>query len=153
MQPAQVRLSHIMVKSATQENSSGKSPARTKIEDIYRRISLGEDFALLARESDDSKSSKIGGDLGYFSPGQLGKQMEAAAFSLEVGQVSTIVEDRFGYHVLKVTERRAKGVLPFVDVRNGIRIQLQRERLLAVITPFLKRLRMAATVEIHLAGE
>jgi parvulin-like peptidyl-prolyl isomerase len=152
-QPVQVRLSHILVKAGVVVNSSGKTSARTKIEDVHRRISQGEDFALLAKESDDSKSSKIGGDLGYFTPGQLGKQMEAAAFSLEVGQVSTIVEDRFGYHILKVTERRPKGVLPFEDVREKISKQLQRDRMLAEVTPYLKRLRTSATVEIHLTGE
>jgi peptidyl-prolyl cis-trans isomerase C len=153
IQPVQVRLSHILIKVGTLVNSSGKTSARTKVEDIYRRVSQGEDFALLARESDDSKSSLIGGDLGYFTPGQLGKPVEAAAFSLAVGKVSTIIEDRFGYHILKVTERRPESVLPFEDVKERISTQLRRERTLGEVTPYLKRLRKAATVKIYLTGE
>jgi len=152
-QPVQIRLSHILVKSGTLVSDKGKTPALTKVEDIYRRISEGEDFALLAKESDDGKSSSIGGDLGYFTPGQLGKTMEAAAFSLAAGQISTIVEDRFGYHILKVTERRPEGVLPFEGVREKIIKQLQRERMLAEVSRYLKRLREVAKVEIHLSGE
>jgi peptidyl-prolyl cis-trans isomerase C len=152
-QPVQVRLSHILVKSGTLVNNSGTTPARRKIEDIRRRLSQGEDFALLARESDDTKSSTLGGDLDWFTPGQLEKNLENATFSLAVGQVSEIVEDRFGYHILKVIGRRPGAVLPFEDVREGISRQLQRERLLAEVTPYLKRLREEATVEIHLAGE
>jgi parvulin-like peptidyl-prolyl isomerase len=152
-QPAQLRLSHILVKFGTVVNSSGKISERSKIEEIHRQILQGADFALLAKESDDSKSSLIGGDLGYFTPGQLGKSLESVAFSLETGQVSTIVEDRFGFHILKVTERRPESVFPFDEVRERISKQLQRERMLAEVTPYLKRLREVARVEIHLTGE
>ena len=152
-QPVQVRLSHILVKPGTQVTVSGTTPARKKIEGLQRRIVQGEDFVLLAKESDDSESSTKGGDLGYFTPGQLGKKLEEAAFSLAVGQVSAIIEDRFGYHILKVTERRPKTVLPFDQVREKVSKQLQRERILAAVTPYLKQLRTAAAVEIHLAGE
>lgn len=151
--PVQVRLSHILVKPGMVVTGSGKTPARTKIEDIQRRILQGEDFALLSVESDDASSSAKGGDLGYFTPGQLGKKLESTAFLLAVGQVSAIVEDRFGYHILKVTERRPKTVLPFEEVRERVSKQLQRERVLAEVTPYLKRLRETARVEIHLDGE
>ena len=153
IQPARIRLSHIMVKSGTLVTSTGKNIARTKIEDIYRRISEGEDFAQLVRVSEDINSSKVGGDLGYFTRGQLGKSLEAAAFSLEVGQVSTIIEDRFGHHILKVTERRPEATLPFDDVKERISKQLLRERMQGEVSSYLKQLRKAATVEIHLTEE
>jgi parvulin-like peptidyl-prolyl isomerase len=152
IQPAQVRLSHILVKTGPPITVSGTTPARKKIEDLQRRIVQGEDFALSAKESDDSESSEKGGDLGYFTPGQLSKKMEDAAFSLAAGQVSPIIEDRFGYHILKVTEHRPKTVLPFEEVRERAVKQLQRERMLAEVNPYLKRLREAARVEIHLAS-
>lgn len=143
LQSEQIRLSHILVKTG----------GRSRAEDLQGRLAQGEDFALLARESDDSTSSATGGDLGYFTQGQLGKVMEAAAFSLKPGQVSPIVEDRFGFHILKLTERRPKAVLPFEDVKEKISRQLQRERTLNQITPYLKRLREAARVELHLAAQ
>jgi peptidyl-prolyl cis-trans isomerase C len=153
IQPAQVRLSHILVKFGALVSNSGTTTARDMIEDIRRRLSQGEDFALLARESDDSRSNTIGGDLGYFMSGQLEKNMETAAFSLEVGQISSIVEDNFGYHILKVTERRPQSVFPFDTVKERISKQLQRERIFNEVAPYLKRLRKAAAVEIHLTDE
>jgi parvulin-like peptidyl-prolyl isomerase len=145
-------LSHILVKPGPPITVSGTTSARKKIEGLQRRIVQGEDFTLLVKESDDIESSEKGGDLGYFTPGQLGKKMEEAAFSLAAGQVSTIIEDRFGYHILKVTEHRPKSVLPFEEVRERAVKQLQRERMLAEVNPYLKRLRDAARVEIHLAS-
>jgi parvulin-like peptidyl-prolyl isomerase len=149
-QPVRVRLSHILVKHGTLVSASGMTEARSKIEDIQRRISQGQDFALLARESDDDRSSSVGGDLGYFVPGQLAKNLEAAAFSLGVGQVSSIIEDRFGFHIIKVTERQPATVAPFTDVREKISRQLQRERTLNELAPYLKQLRKDARVEIGL---
>ncbi|MFH1028502.1 MAG: peptidylprolyl isomerase [Pseudomonadota bacterium] len=153
LQPARVRLSHILIKFDTLAGNPEKTKARARIENLHRRVLQGEDFALLAVESDDSVSGANGGDLGYFTPGQLGKNMEAAAFSLGVGQVSAIVEDRFGYHILKVTGRSPEEALPFEEVREKISKQLRRERLQAEVVSYLKRLREAARVEIHLAGE
>jgi parvulin-like peptidyl-prolyl isomerase len=152
-QPVQIRLSHILIKPAMRVTGSGTTSARSTMDSLQRRLSKGEDFALLARESDDSASSEKGGDLGYFTPGQLGKKLEDAAFSQAVGQVSPIIEDRFGFHLLKVTERRPKTALPFEEVREKVSKQLQRERMMAEMTPYLKRLRDVARVEIHLAGE
>jgi len=153
LRPVRVRLSHILVRFDTVAGNPEKARARARVEALSRRISEGEDFALLAGESDDSANVANGGDLGYFTPGQLGKNMEAAAFSLGVGQVSAIVEDRFGYHILKVTERSPEEVLPFEEVREKISKQLRRERLQAEVSSYLKRLREAARVEIHLAAE
>jgi parvulin-like peptidyl-prolyl isomerase len=152
-QPEQVRLSHILVKSGTMINNTGKSSGRSRIEEIQRMLTQGGDFDLLARQSDDSATTANGGDLGYFTPGQLGKDLEFAAFSLKTGQFSPIVEDRFGYHILKVTERRTAGVRSFDEVREIVSRQLQRERTISELTPYLKRLREAARVEIRLTGE
>jgi parvulin-like peptidyl-prolyl isomerase len=152
-QPPRIRLSHILVKPGAVVSGSGTITARDKIDALRKRIIAGEDFALVARESDDRSSAMNGGDLGHFVPGQLGKKLDATAFMLEVDQVSPVIEDRFGYHILKVTERRSKAVLPFEDVREKAVKQLQRERTLAELNPFLKRLREAARIEIQLSGE
>ena len=152
-QPPRIHLKHILVKPGETVTSSGAVPARTRIEGLRRRIVAGEDFSLVARESDDTSSREKGGDLGFFVPGQLEKGMDTVAFSMAVGQVSDVVEDRFGLHLLMVTERAARTVPPFEDVRERVERQVRQERLLAEVTPYVKRLRDTARIEIRLAGE
>jgi parvulin-like peptidyl-prolyl isomerase len=81
--------------------------ARQKAEDLLKRVRAGEDFAALAKEfSEDPGSRAQGGDLGWFSRGEMVKEFEDAAFALKEGEVSGIVESPFGYHIIKVEEHR-----------------------------------------------
>ena len=82
--------------------------ARSKAEEVLRRVRAGEDFAALAKEfSADPGSKEKGGDLGFFGRGRMVKPFEDAAFSLQPGQVSDIVETDYGFHIIKVEERGA----------------------------------------------
>jgi parvulin-like peptidyl-prolyl isomerase len=81
--------------------------ARQKAEDLLKRVRAGEDFAALATQfSEDPGSKEKGGDLGWFSRGEMVKEFEDAAFALKEGEVSGIVESPFGFHIIKVEERR-----------------------------------------------
>jgi parvulin-like peptidyl-prolyl isomerase len=83
--------------------------ARAKIEDILRRVRAGEDFNALAKEfSQDPGSKTDGGDLGWFGRGAMVKEFETAAFALKAGEVSGVIESPFGYHIIKVEERRTQ---------------------------------------------
>jgi peptidyl-prolyl cis-trans isomerase C len=85
-------------------------PARAKIEGLLSRVRAGEDFAKLANEFTEDPSGKgSGGDLGWFGRGMMVKPFEEAAFTLKPGEVSGVVETVFGYHIIKVDERRAQG--------------------------------------------
>ncbi|HKP38843.1 MAG TPA: peptidylprolyl isomerase [Pyrinomonadaceae bacterium] len=84
-----------------------KPQARAKAEEVLKRVRGGEDFASLAKQfSTDPGSKENGGDLGWFGRGRMVPEFEKAAFALQAGQVSEIVESPFGFHIIKVDERR-----------------------------------------------
>jgi NIMA-interacting peptidyl-prolyl cis-trans isomerase 1 len=107
--PARVGARHVLVMHRGSERAPAnitrtREEARTRAEDVLRRARAGEDFAQLARTySDEPGAATSGGDLGEFGPGQMVPAFEAAAFAMEVGATSDIVETPFGYHVIRRT--------------------------------------------------
>ncbi|WCK55247.1 peptidylprolyl isomerase [Aneurinibacillus sp. Ricciae_BoGa-3] len=106
----QVRASHILVKDLKTAN------------DIEAKLNQGQDFATLAKQySTDTSSAANGGDLGFFGKGLMTPEFEKAAFSLPVGKISAPVKTQFGYHIIKVTQKR---VLAYADMEKDLRRQL-----------------------------
>ncbi|RMG18129.1 MAG: hypothetical protein D6729_07505 [Deltaproteobacteria bacterium] len=102
--PKRVRARHILIKPEGDDDAA-REAARKKAEELLARVKAGEDFAKLATEySMDPGSKDKGGDLNWFGPGVMAKPFEEAAFALGPGEVSDVVETRFGYHIIKVEE-------------------------------------------------
>ena len=102
----QVRASHILLMyegSMRSSNDRSKDDAMAQIEALAGELSGGADFAALAQEHSDCPSSAQGGDLGAFGRGMMVPEFEEAAFSMEVGDTSAVVETPFGYHLIHRT--------------------------------------------------
>lgn len=101
----EVRAGHILI--AFNKKESDTVAMKQKLNDIKKRIEAGEAFDKLAKEFSDDPSAKVnGGDLGYFSAFRMVYQFEEAAYTTEIGKVSAPFKTRFGYHILKVTDKR-----------------------------------------------
>jgi len=99
-----VRASHILIK-----NDKNDAEAKKKINEIYKKLKAGADFAKLAKEySQDPGSAIRGGDLGWFGKGQMVKPFEKAAFSGKIGKIQKPIKTRFGYHIVLVTGKTNK---------------------------------------------
>ncbi len=105
----EVRARHILVDS------------EVKAKEIFEKIAHGEDFQKAAKEhSKDPGSKEDGGDLGYFTRGRMVPQFEDAAFKLKKGEVSQPFESQFGWHIIKVEDRRDRGAPPFDAIKDRI---------------------------------
>ena len=129
---AEVHARHILVK--TEEEAK----------DLVKQLKAGADFNELAKKSSDSSNAHSGGDLGYFSRGQMVKSFEEAAFALEPGQVSDPVKSEFGWHVIKVEDKRNRPVPSFDEVKDQIMASLVQTQLKDTV----QKLRSSASIDI-----
>jgi len=102
----QIRASHILISHKDADGGLSqltRDDARTQIGELQQQIDDGAAFAEVAKEWSDCPSSRQGGDLGFFAKGAMVPEFESAAFGLEVGGVSDVVETAFGYHLIQRT--------------------------------------------------
>ncbi|MBI1385193.1 MAG: peptidylprolyl isomerase [Rhizobiales bacterium] len=118
----EVRARHILVKSEAEAN------------DVIERVNRGDDFAALAGELSIGPSKTQGGDLGYFTRGTMVPAFEEAVFALKAGDVSEPVETQFGWHVIKLEDRRMQQVPAFDDLKDRIMGSLLQRRAEEVLT-------------------
>jgi peptidyl-prolyl cis-trans isomerase C len=122
--------------------------SEAKAKELAEKIEKGEDFAKLATENtNDGASRADGGMLGYFGKGQMVPQFEQAAFALEKGKVSKPVQSQFGWHVIKVEEKKPAGLTPFEEVKDQIAAYLKSMKQREAVQGVLKNLKDSAQIE------
>lgn len=143
----QVRASHILIKVDPGADEAKKAEARTKIESLQAKLKKGEDFGALAKEYSEGPSGPKGGDLGFFGRGQMVKPFEETAFSMKPGQVSGMVETRFGYHLIMVTERTPESTLSYEEVKDRLEQYLKQQKVQEAIAAYVETLKGKAKIE------
>jgi peptidyl-prolyl cis-trans isomerase C len=126
--PEQVSARHILLSFEEGMTDEEKAAKKAELEAIRAQIVEGADFAELAKEHSACPSSERGGDLGSFGKGNMVPEFEQAAFSLEPGGLSGIVETTFGYHLIQVTDKQEAGKTPFADVKDQIGEHLKQQK-------------------------
>jgi peptidyl-prolyl cis-trans isomerase C len=148
--PEQIRASHILIMPDTSDPNvdpnEAKARAKAKAEGLLKQIKEGADFAELAKANSACPSAANGGDLDFFSRGQMVAPFEKAAFDLKPGQVSDIVETRFGYHIIKVTDRKDEGITPFDQIKDDIIKKLTRNKEAEFAKEYIESLKSKASI-------
>lgn len=150
-QPETVKASHILFmvdEGAPEETVNSKKAAAEK---AAERAAKGEDFTALAKElSEEPGAAETGGDLGFFPKDRMVPEFADAAFAQEIGTVGKPVKTQFGWHVIKVTDKRAAGEVPFPEVKEQITAYLKNSGRREAEQGVIKKLRESAKVETFL---
>ena len=148
--PEQVKIRHIFVEAPKDMKEEEKRKALQKIETLQQRLKKGEDFAKVAQDaSEDAESAKRGGELGTISPGGTSaEEFEKAAFALKAGEVSGVVTTPYGYHIIKVDERKEKRTATLAEASDYIRKKLQNEYEAKKMQEFVEQVSKEAGVEV-----
>ena len=149
-QPEQLRLSHILKSVSPDATAEERATVLTAIEGVLEEAKSGADFAVLAREhSEDPGSAQNGGEL-TVKRGQTVPPFEQAAFALEPGGLSSVVETEFGYHIIKLSEKIEDELMSFEDVRPRIEQRLKQEAVQSGVKHVIASLKESGEVELFI---
>jgi peptidyl-prolyl cis-trans isomerase C len=149
----QVKASHILLKPDTSDSNIpeelAKAKAKDKAEKVLQQVKQGADFAELAKTNSSCPSAAQGGDLGFFGKGRMVQPFEKAAFALKVGQVSDVVETNFGYHIIKVTDRKEPSTTTFEQAKDPIIQKLTTTKQDELARKYVDELKAKANIVYH----
>src|SRR5947207_10311839 len=135
--PEQVRASHILLKTEGKDDAAVKA----KAEELLKQARSGADFAELAKKySEDESNAKNGGDLDYFGRGRMVPEFDQAVFAMQPGQLSDLVKTQYGYHVIKLVDKKAATTRTLAEVRQQISDQLAYEKAQTQATDLAQKL-------------
>ena len=139
--PERVRASHILRQVDMNGPAEEVEKEREILKSLRARVEKGESFGELAREYSSCPSSSQDGDLGFFGRGEMVKEFEDAAFALEPGEVSDIVETMFGLHLVMLAEKQPEGMVPLEEIKDRLAAHLKQEKGKEALLARLKELK------------
>jgi len=147
----EIHARHILIQVGPRATPEEVERAQRKAEEIAKEARQpGVDFVALATKYSEGSSRESGGDLGYFRRGLMVPEFEKVAFALKLGEVSDPVRSRFGWHVIRVEDRRAAAVRPFDEVKDQLRDKLMRGQLEKYTERYVQELREQASIDVKL---
>ena len=153
-QPEQVEASHILLKTETGMSAEEKAKVKARLEDIRKQITSNKiTFEDAAQKYSDDGSKVQGGELGSFGRGEMVPPFEGAAFSLEEGKISDIVETQFGYHIIKVTDHKEAHTMTFDEVKEDIKQFLTQQNLAQAAQTYVDQLKEKADIQTFMTAE
>jgi peptidyl-prolyl cis-trans isomerase C len=146
-QPESVRASHILLMTKDKDEAAKKT-AKTKIDELLKRAKAGEDFAALAKANSEDGSASQGGDLGPFQRGRMVPEFDKVAFSLKPGEISDVVTTEFGYHIIKLTEKKEASAIPLDQVKPQVLEYLTNQKKQQRVDSFIDEAKKRAKIEV-----
>jgi parvulin-like peptidyl-prolyl isomerase len=146
MKPEEYRASSILVKVNPAATTEERVKLRARADALLIKIKDGADFGQVAYDNSDDMSRIKGGDMGYFHTGRTVPEFEAAVKKLKVGEVSGIVESMYGFHIIKLTDKKEPRQLPYDEVKDKIRAQLVEKEKKRLFDAWMGDLRSKATI-------
>ncbi len=147
-QTEQVRASHILIRIDEKADAAAKQKARARIDGLLKRAKAGEDFATLAKENSADGSAAQGGDLNFFARGAMLPAFDEAAFALKPGQISDVVTTQFGFHIIKVTDRKEPSTVPLGEVSERVKQFLSGQKKQQKADEFINALKQKCKIEV-----
>jgi peptidyl-prolyl cis-trans isomerase C len=144
--PDIVRISHILIQPAG-DTAQQDSIAQGRAEALLARVKKGEDFAKLAKENSVDGSASQGGDAGFVTKNNIAPEYAEAAFSLPVGSVK-LIKTEFGYHIIKITDRKKEGLATLEEVKQDLTDFLKNQKAQEELVKLVNQLRDGAKIEI-----
>jgi peptidyl-prolyl cis-trans isomerase C len=147
-QDESVRASHILFRVDENADAATKKKVMEQAQAVLKEARGGADFAELAKKHSADGSAQQGGDLNYFTHGQMVPPFDQAAFALKPGEISDIVTTQFGYHIIKVTDRKPATAVPFDQVSGRIKDFLAEQQKQQKAEAFIQSLKQKAKIEV-----
>jgi len=144
--PELVRASHILVTPEAVGDPNSMANARARAEELLAEVKAGADFAEVAKAHSSCPSAPGGGDLGFFPRGKTTPRFEKSAFALEAGQISDVVETDYGFHIIKVTDRKEPSTITFEQGKKRIIEKLIEEKQIEFANEYLEKLKAEAEI-------
>ncbi|HIJ90008.1 MAG: peptidylprolyl isomerase [Desulfobulbaceae bacterium] len=147
-QPEMAHAHHILIAAKETDPKADKDRKRAKLVQIKKQLKDGSDFGELAKQFSDCPSKERGGDLGFFPRGQMVKPFEQAVFKMMPGDTSDVVETEFGYHLIKLDEKKPAKTVSFDEAKAKITAYLTQEKVTGNIEAFIAQAKDKATIKI-----